>query len=235
MTLFVVLTLLVALIGLFVGNLLNFVIARQLVSFARVRRLARAEGALGWVPIAGSMRRSEWVGLAVELLAALMAVALFLRYGLSLRSLVLFGASLVLLDTAAIDFKIRMIDTLVMVVAMFVVLLLAPLTGVGWLSSVLGLLMAGIFFSFLFGLARVLFRGVAAPFGLGDVYLGAFIGALVGFVALPAALFYGIAMAGIVALILIVLRSVGRKVPQYIAYGTFLCLGALLFLATSQF
>jgi leader peptidase (prepilin peptidase)/N-methyltransferase len=133
-----------------------------------------------------------------------------------------------------------MIDTLVMVVAMFAVLLLAPLSlglppRIGWLQSLLGLLMAGIFFSFLFGLARVLFRGVAAPFGLGDVYLGAFIGALVGFVALPAALFYGIAMAGLVALVLILLRAVGRKVPQYIAYGTFLCLGALLFLATGQF
>ena len=40
---------------------------------------------------------------------------------------------------------------------------------------------------------------------------------------------------GLVALVLILLRTAGRKVPQYIAYGTFLCLGTLLFLATGRF
>ncbi len=232
--------LLITLLGLFVGNLLDLVIARQL-GFGRGRRLVRAAGALGWVPIAGTLRCREWVGFAVELLGGLMAVALYLRYGLGARTLILFGASLVLIDTGAIDFKIRMIDTLVMLIAMLAVLLLAPLIHLGvaartgWLTSLLGMVMAGIFFIFLYVLAKVLFRGVAAPFGLGDVYLGAFIGALVGFVALPAALFYGIAMAGVVALLLIVLRATGRRVPRYIAYGTYLCLGALLFLATGRF
>ena len=225
---------LVAVVGLCIGNLLNLLIARQLVSAYRVR-LARREGALDWVPILGAWRRRHWLALAVEGLSGLMAVALFIRYGASARSLVLFGASLVLIDTAAIDFKVRMIDTLALLFAMLVVLALAPLNAIGWLASAFGLVMAGLMFSFLFILAKVLFRGVAAPFGLGDIYLAAFIGALVGFRDLSVALFYGIAMAGLVSLALIVLRSMGRKVPTYIAYGTYLCLGTLLFLATRTY
>ena len=225
--------LLIALLGLFAGNLLNLVIASQLASGAGPR-LVRAEGPLGWVPLAGTLRCRQWVALAVEVLSALMAVALYVHYGLGARSLILFGASLVLIETGAVDFTIRMIDTLVLVVATLAILVLAPLTQIGWLPSLLGLVTAGIFLLFLYGLARLLFRGVAAPFGLGDVYLGAFIGALVGFVYLPVALFYGMIMAGIVAFVLIVLRATGRKVPRYLAYGTYLCLGTLLFLATSR-
>lgn len=230
---------LVALVGLFVGNLLNLVIARQLATFRRRGYLLRASGPTGWLPVVGSLQAREWVGLAVEVLCGLMAAALFLRYGLSLRSLLLFAASLVLIETGAIDFKIRMIDTLVLVVAMLAVLLLAPLISgggaVAWLRSGLGLLVAGLVFLLLYGLSKVLFPGVAVPFGLGDVFLAAFIGALVGLVAVPTALFYGMLLAGLVAAVLVALRAAGRKVPKYIAYGTYLCLGTLLFLATRGF
>ncbi len=127
-----------------------------------------------------------------------------------------------------------MIDTLVLVVAIVVVVLLAPLSGIGWLGSVLGLVLASLVFLLLYGLSKLLFPGVAVPFGLGDVYLGAFIGALVGFLAVPTALFYGMAMGGVVSAAIIVLRAMGRKMPTYIAYGTYLCLGTLLFLVTGR-
>ena len=226
--------LLAGLLGLVAGNLLNIVIARQLPA-GRGVRFKRPKGAIGFIPILGTARARQWVPLAVELLSGLMAAVLLSRYGVSPRTLILFGASLVLINVGAIDFKIRMIDTLVLVVATLAVLALAPLNAVGWLSSLVGLLVAGLMFFFLFMLARLLFPGVAAPFGLGDVYLAAFIGALVGFQDLPAALFYGMAMAGLVSLILIIIRSMGRKIPTYIAYGTYLCLGTLLFLATRTF
>jgi leader peptidase (prepilin peptidase)/N-methyltransferase len=137
-----------------------------------------------------------------------------------------------LINTGAVDFRIRMIYTGEMVVATLLALALAQVTGIGWLSSILGLVTALILFILLFLLAKMLFRGHAAPFGLGDVYLAAFIGALVGFLDLPTALFYGMLMAGLVALALILLRAAGRDVPTYIAYGTYLCLGVLLFLVT---
>ena len=225
---------LIALAGLLAGTLMNHLIARQLASGSKPRTSADF-AAPGWIPIVSSLRARAWTALAVELITALIAAALFYRYGVSVRTLVLFGASLVLINTGAIDFKTRMIDTLVMVVATGALLLLAPLNDIGWLSSALGVVLAGVMFIFLYLLAGLLFRSAAVPFGLGDVYLAAFIGALVGFVALPAALFYGMAMAGVVAAVMLLLRARGRAVPQYIAYGTYLCLGTLLFLATSSF
>ncbi len=107
--------------------------------------------------------------------------------------------------------------------------------GISRLLSLVGLLAAGVIFIFFFILAQLLFPGVAAPFGLGDVYLGAFIGALVGFLQLPPALFYGMALAGLVSVVLLALRAAGRTAPTYIAYGTYLCLGALLFLAAGRY
>src|SRR3712207_9367 len=114
-------TLLIALVGLCIGNLLNVAIARQ-SAFEHHPPPAAREHLLDWVPILGPVRSRQWIALAVEVLTALMAVVLFSRYGLSARSLILFGASLVLIDTGAVDFKIRIIDTLILVVAMLAVL-----------------------------------------------------------------------------------------------------------------
>ena len=59
-------------------------------------------------------------------------------------------------------------------------------------------------------------------------YLGIFIGAAVGLTNLLPSLFYGMVMAGIFSAVLIVAKRAGRpNVPEYISYGTFLCLGAL--------
>ncbi len=222
---------LVALVGLLIGNLLNLIVDRQSVTEEHPLAPPRASF-VDWIPIVGSVRRRDWVALVVELATGLMAVALFEKFGVSGRGLALFAGSLVLINTGAVDFRIRMIYTGEMVVATLLALALAGVTGIGWLSSMLGLATALLLFIFLFLLAKMLFRGHAAPFGLGDVYLAAFIGALVGFLALPVALFYGMLMAGVVALALIVLRAAGRDVPTYIAYGTYLCLGVLLFLVT---
>jgi leader peptidase (prepilin peptidase) / N-methyltransferase len=224
-------TLLAALLGLIAGNLLNIRIARD------VQEQPEAPQNHSWhdrIPIAGAVRRRDWVALTVELLSAAMAGVLVLHYGLSARSLFLFGASLVLIHTGAVDFRIRMIDTLVMVVATIVALALAPVNELRYVRSAQGLATAAAMFLFFYVLAKVMFRGVHAPFGLGDVYLAAFIGALVGFFDLTTALFYGIGLAGLVATTLLIMRAMGRPTPMYISYGTYLCLGALLFLALGR-
>lgn len=221
-------TLLAALLGLVAGNLLNILIARE----AHEQPAGpRDTSWLDRIPLIGALRARGWLALVVELLSATMAVVLVSRYGVSARSLFLFCASLVLLHTGAVDFKIRMIDTLVMVVATVIALALAPVHELRWIRSAQGLGVAAAMFLFFYLLAKVMFRGVDAPFGLGDVYLAAFIGALVGFYALTTALFYGIAMAGLVAFTILIMRALGRPTPQYISYGTYLCLGTLLFLA----
>jgi leader peptidase (prepilin peptidase)/N-methyltransferase len=219
---------LIALLGLIAGSLLNILIAREVQEPTAVPPDITV---LDRLPLIGPYRRHDWLAMVVEIISAAMASVLVVHYGLSARSLFLFGASLVLLHTGAVDFKIRMIDTLVMVVATIVALALAPINELRWIRSAQGLATATAMFLFFFILAKVLFRGVHAPFGLGDVYLAAFIGALVGFFALTTALFYGIALAGLVALTILIMRAFGRPTPTYISYGTYLCLGTLLFLA----
>ncbi len=227
-------TLVAALVGLLIGNLLNVIVLRQ-ASADDPTLSRRRSTAVDWLPVAGVLGGRDWVGLAVEVVTAVMAAALAHRYGLSLRGLFLFAASLILIDIGAVDFRVRMIDPLVLLAAMLVALALAPFNDLARLWSMIGLLTAAGIFIFFFVLAKLMFPGHAAPFGLGDVYLAAFIGALVGFFNLPPALFYGMLLAGLVSAALLVWRAFGRPTPTYIAYGTYLCLGALLFLAAGRY
>ena len=136
-----------------------------------------------------------------------------------------------LIVTGVIDWLHRWIYTFVILGATLVALVVGPLVGMDWRNIALGALAAGAVFMLLFGLARLLFPGHAAPFGMGDVYLAIFIGAVVGVANLAPALFYGMLMAGIAAAVIIVARRVGRPTPDYIAYGSYLCLGVVIFIA----
>jgi len=48
---------------------------------------------------------------------------------------------------------------------------------------------------------------------------------------LASALLTGMLLAGLVSAGIIVARRVGRPTPDYISYGSYLCLGALIFIA----
>ena len=172
-----------------------------------------------------------WVGVVVAGLMALMAVAIYRDYGLSPQALYWYAVSAVLVVTGAVDWKVRLIDVLVLLAATVLALVAAPFVGIGLKSALLGAVVAGIVFIFFFGLARMLFPGPGVPFGLGDVYLAIFIGAAVGIGNLGPCLFYGVLMAGIAAIVILALRQMGRQLEPYLAYGTYLCLGALLFIA----
>lgn len=64
--------------------------------------------------------------------------------------------------------------------------------------------------------------------GMGDVKLAAALGAVLGYPAIIHALFVGIVAGGVGALSLILMRRISRK--DYIAYGPYLALGAILVL-----
>lgn len=213
----------VVLLGLLLGHPLNRLIDRQ----------SPPEGR-GLPPVLSKLTGGcSPLSLLVLALSAGMALALYTHYGLGPRFVLFYAASLVLIDTGAVDWRVRLIDTLVLVIATLLLLLLSSL-GVGWQRALLGAIAAGTVFLLLFLLARVLFPSHSAPFGLGDVYLGIFIGALVGIFHLGPALFYGIALAGLVSLCIIIARAAGRQTPVYISYGTFLCLGTLLYLTLER-
>lgn len=174
----------------------------------------------------------HWMPLGVEVFTALTVVLLYQRYGLTLTFAYFVFVVAVLIMTAAIDWIHRLIYTFfILIPALIAVLGASLIPEHSVLNAFLGALIAGFAFVLMFILARFLFPAKAAPFGLGDVYLGIFIGAAVGLLDLMPALFYGILLAGIFSAVLVIMKYSGRpNVPEYIAYGTFLCLGAIGYL-----
>lgn len=227
---------LVAFLGLGLGTALNQIIAHQL----RSEQPAVAVGSRRWLPLVGPVMDRAWLALAVEVLTMAMAVVLWRYYGWEPRFWLLLAATLVLLDTAAIDWQVRLIDTLVMVGATVLAVVAAPWIirsqSIGsWQNSLLGMLVAGFVFVFFFVAAKIIYPQQHAPFGLGDVYLGMFIGALLGLFRVGPALFYGMMLAGAASAAIVVFLGYQRARHIPIAYGSFLCLGVLLYLALEPF
>ena len=171
----------------------------------------------------------------IELITAAVLVIFYTQHGLSVLFWYLSFVAAVLIVTGAIDWLHRSIYTFIILGAALIALLATTIAPIGAIHSfrnaLFGALAAGFVFTFFFALARVLFPSKSSPFGLGDVYLGIFIGAAVGLTNLMPSLFYGILLAGIFSAVLIIAKRVGRSnVPEYISYGTFLCLGALGYL-----
>jgi leader peptidase (prepilin peptidase)/N-methyltransferase len=236
---------LVFIAGLILGGLLNVVIVR----LPRERRLlgwprcTRTGEPLAWwqlVPLAGWLiqrgraadgSRIHWIFPAVELLTGLVLVQLHRLYGLTPPFFYLAFVCAVLVVTGAIDWLHRYIYTFVILGATLLALVAGPLVGMDWRNVLLGALAAGFIFTLFYMAARVLFPAAGVPFGLGDVYLAIFIGAVVGLLNLAPALFYGMLMAGAVSAGILVARRAGRATPAYISYGTYLCLGVILFIA----
>jgi leader peptidase (prepilin peptidase)/N-methyltransferase len=235
--------------GLLLGTLLNLVIIRlprEGASGGGKPHCTRCGAPLAWwqlLPVVGWVAQGgrgrccgkplNWIFPLVELLMAFSLVRFYQLYGFQLIFFYLAFVTAILLITGGIDWLHRFIYTFVILGAALIALLaslaLSPYHSI--LNSVLGALVSGFVFTLFFMLAKFLFPGKSAPFGLGDVYLSIFIGAALGLTRLDRALFYGMLLAGIYSAVLIVLRRIGREnVPEYISYGTFLCLGALSYL-----
>lgn len=240
-------SLLVFCAGLLLGTLLNLVIIRlprerRLLGWPRCTRTGelltplQLLPVLGWLLQRGRARNGQpllWIYPTIELLTASITLLLYRQYGLSPSFYYLLFVCAVLIITGTIDWLHRYIYTLLILGPALLVLIAGPALGELPLAiSLLGALIAGIVFLFFYMLARLMFPGHAAPFGLGDVYLGIFIGAAVGLGNLGPALFYGILMAGIVAGGYLFAEKVLRRpdVPRYISYGTYLCLGTITYL-----
>ena len=213
----------VGVIGLGVGLALNPLITRLATDPKAANPLAPVRH-----PLLGG---PTWIGIVVALLLSFMAVIIYAHYGLGFRAAYWFAVAAVLVVTGTVDWKVRLIDVFGLLGATLLALFAAPWNGIGLKSALLGTVIAGIIFIFFFILARFLFPGPGVPFGLGDVYLAMFIGAAVGIGHLGPSLFYGILMGGIAALGILVVRQIGRGGEPYLAYGTYLCLGTLLYIA----
>lgn len=237
----------VALVGLVVGALINILVVRipreeTLSGWPRCTRCGRSLAwwqvlpVLGWLAQGGRGRccgkRIAWIFPLVEVLMAGSMLVFAWRYGLGVRFAYLAFVVVVLLLTGAIDWLHRSIYTFFILVPTVIALVVAQFVpGQSFLNAIVGMLVAGVIFIIMFALARFLFPAKSAPFGLGDVYLGMFLGAALGLTHLLVALFYGVVLAGVFSAILVVLKQSGRpNVPEYISYGTFLCIGALAYM-----
>ncbi|MBA3943805.1 MAG: hypothetical protein H0X37_04505 [Herpetosiphonaceae bacterium] len=221
------------LLGLITGNGLSWCVARQ--SCINEQPIPLPRQARDWLPLVGALWSHNWFALTIELLTALTTVLLFVRHGSSTHFALLWLGALVLIDTGAVDWQVKLIDVLLLLSAAAVAVASAPWRALRWDRSLEGLATALVLFLLFFVMAKLLYPGQAAPFGLGDVYLGMFIGALVGFFDLPGPLFYGMTLAALASLAMIVTLGYQRARHMPISYGTYLCLGTLIYITVGPY
>jgi leader peptidase (prepilin peptidase) / N-methyltransferase len=195
-------------------------------------------GPLGWLPLlgAGAARRCGRCGatqpgkrVAFELAVAgyyALAAATLGDDGVRLVAVLVFAVPL--LVVLLVDWWTRFIHTDVIGLGLLLGLGFAVEDGLGgFLEAVLSAVGAVAVFGLFFVLAAVIYRNLrVVPFGLGDVYLAAMIGAMTRYPAVIQALFAGIFLAGLGSLLLLLTRRAGRRDP--IPYGPYLCVGGLL-------
>jgi leader peptidase (prepilin peptidase)/N-methyltransferase len=170
----------------------------------------------------------------VEAGTGLLFTIIFLRYGLSLESLVLALAVSLLLVVAIIDLEHRLILNRLVLPALVAALVLAPfwselelarpfLGSHSVLASLLNSLVAG---AGAFLLFLCIFLLYPAGMGEGDVKLAGLLGLLVGFPGIVITLWIAALSGGLAAAALLLLRKKGRK--DFIPFAPFLILGAMV-------
>lgn len=127
----------------------------------------------------------------------------------------------ILIFLSVSDLRRRIIPNKVVYPAMLITIGLALVSPE---ASIKASLIGGAALAGLLGIPAVLLKGV----GLGDVKLAVLIGLMTGFPQGVVALFSGIALGGLGAIILLLLRIKGRK--DDMPYAPFLSLGAIVVL-----
>jgi leader peptidase (prepilin peptidase)/N-methyltransferase len=170
-------------------------------------------------------RRIDWRTAVCGVVGAVALGLLPLRLGGDVLGLVVFGAWFVsLIVGLATDLDQRVLpDELTLpvipVALLYAVSGLNPLVGGGLLLAVL----AAVLIPAVLYLPSIPFG--AGAFGLGDVKLLAGAGLLLGGERALGGVVFGLILAGVVLVVLLVTRRIGRK--SYVPFGPFLILGAL--------
>jgi len=194
-------------------------------------------GAAGWVVRWGSVRlaileadlelepgHKWWQVYGPPILAAIL-FAIYASEPTPFALLVLrSGFVLVLVQVIFFDFEHRLILDRVMFPAIALALVVSLLRHPWWVGIATGL-GAGVLFLLLAVVGSAIFK--AEALGFGDVKLALFMGLLLGPLPTIQAMFYGVFLAGVLSIFLIVRY---RTMKQTIAYGPYLAAGALIVL-----
>jgi leader peptidase (prepilin peptidase)/N-methyltransferase len=238
-------------IGILLFALLGLVVASLcwVIAFAQANRLPLFGGpvcaackqslpAIAWLPVWGVGTARQCPACAAEqpvrrlvfelVVAAYFAVAAIRTDDVrQLAAIAVFSVPLLVI--LLVDWWTRYIYTNIIAAGLLVGFAFAALDGLdALLHALAGAAGGAVIFLGFYVLAAVMYRSSkVVPFGIGDVYLAGMIGAMIGsFLAVIAALFYGIVFAAAGAVLLIALRRAQRR--DAIPYGPYLCLGAFV-------
>lgn len=174
--------------------------------------------------------------LVVELLTAVLALALFDRFGLGFGFLVSFLFVCALVVISFVDLDVRIVPD---VISLPGIILGLSLSIIGYfvirnestvipspLSSLLGILAGG---GFLLATAWI-YEKITGVEGMGggDIKLLAMIGAFLGWPAIPLTLFFASLVGSIVGIACMLATGAGRRLA--LPFAPFLCSGALVYL-----
>lgn len=227
-------SILMAVVGLFIGSFVWRAATNQAAGRPLLGARDEARSLREWLPVLGFLAsRAEPRAMWRLPFEALMAVYWGLaahRHGgkLDLTAVLVFSIPLAII--MLVDFWTRLIHTNVILIGIVAGLAFAVAESLHALViSVLGMVAAALVFALFFFVAAALYRNVrVVPFGLGDVYLAAMIGAMVRIHFIAPALFLGIILGGVAVAGMLALKQVSRR--QAVAYGPYLALGAMIVL-----
>lgn len=190
--------------------------------------------AAGWFVRWGSVRLARleelqpgnlrWQVFGPPVLTAILFGVFAFHFGMTTTLLTRSVFILVLVQVIFFDFEHRLILDRVIFPAMALALVVS-LFGQPWWAGIAAGLGAGLLFLLLALAGSAIFK--AEALGFGDVKLAAFMGLLLGPLPTIQALFYGVFMAGVVSVGMIVWR---RSMKGTLAYGPYLAGGAIIVL-----
>jgi leader peptidase (prepilin peptidase)/N-methyltransferase len=167
-------------------------------------------------------REEVWAPVLDGVLVALA----FYRFGAGLRGLYIAAIIVLLVQVLVFDLRHRLILNRFMYPAGLLAIALAPVSPL-LTGSVVGRLFTAVVGAIVLGVvATVVVVASRGGVGLGDAKLICVLGAVLGLLPAARAVFFGVLLGGVVALVLVVTRVRGMK--DYIPYGPFLCAGGLV-------
>lgn len=153
----------------------------------------------------------------VELLTGLLFVLAAWELGTGLHLVAGLALIATLIAITAIDLDCQLIPDVISLPGIVLGFVLSAIAGQpGWLGSLVGILVGG-------GLFFVIIVASRGGMGGGDMKLGAMLGAFLGWKLVLVAALLAVLSGGVVAIVLLALRSKGRK--DAVPFGPFLALG----------